>query len=64
MEHFTSSIMQGCPFSPLMLAAIMVAWVAHMETIGVGLTLYLDDRTFLATVPDAARVSERLCEAR
>lgn len=39
-------LIQGCPFSALMLAGVMSAWVEHSSVGLEGVIVYLDDRTY------------------
>ena len=47
-------ILQGCPFSPMLAAAVMTFWTSHVAQADVDCVAYIDDRCFWSRCPNAA----------
>ena len=48
---FTRGVLQGCPLSPLLGAAVMLPWLHHVCLPGVQVAVYMDDRVMWAHDP-------------
>ena len=59
------SILQGCPFSPMILGAIMTLWWKHMSSQCSGLqaTVFLDDRCYWLKSADESMLASQLLRA-
>ena len=48
---FARGVLQGCPLSPLLGAAVMLPWLHHVSLPGVHVAVYMDDRVMWAQDP-------------